>query len=186
MGEKLQSHEQHHQPEQHASSQERKHLEELHEKGRKAEHEPKDAIESIKKSIEQTAISGKEYASKGQEHKNHHQYGITKQLKADTYKRTLRKAQAHLSRSERSFSKIIHRPVIERTSDIAAKTVARPSGILFGGICAFLGTLFVLLISKRSGFSYNYLLFALMFISGYVIGLILELIFRVLRKSSRP
>lgn len=95
-------------------------------------------------------------------------------------KKFLEKTQKQLSTTDRAFSKIIHRPAIEKASDIGSKTVARPSGILFGGVGAFIGSLVVFIISKRSGFTYNYILFVLIFICGYMMGLLIELVYRLL------
>ena len=187
MKEKLQ----HHSPEQHRSqeretSQERTKAEKLREKATKAEHTPKDNIESIQRSIEATAISGKEY-SIGEKEKAtpHTPLFVTKRLKNDAYKKLIKKTQSHLSKPERNFSKFIHRPAIERVSEAASKTVARPSGILFGGLAAFLASLFLLIISKRAGFTYNYLFFFIVFVGGYFSGLLIEAVYRLVRKPPR-
>lgn len=167
------------------SSQEKKLLEELQKKAERADNKPKDSIESIKKSIESSAVSGKEYSIGEKQPKPSSQtYGASRQLKDQAFTRTLKKAQRQLSAPERTFSKIIHTPLIEKTSDVAAKTIARPSGILLGSICAFIATTMVLVISKRSGFTYNYLLFFLVFVAGHIAGTAIELVIRSIKKSS--
>ncbi len=172
----------HHGSAEHQTDHERKHLKELQEKAEKTNEISQDSIESIKRSIESTAVSGKEYGVGEKETKqNHTTHGITKHLKKDAYKRVLKKTQSHLSAPERTFSKAIHNPTVDKVSDVASKTVARPSGILFGGIGAFVGSLVIFYVSKRSGFSYNYLLFLLVFIGCYFIGLIFELFYRLTR-----
>jgi hypothetical protein len=167
-------------------SQERSHAEKLKENAAKAEHAPKDNIEAIQKSIESTAISGKEL-SIGEKEKpvSSSPLFVTRKLKNDAYKRLMKKTQSHLSKSERSFSKVIHRPAVEKTSEIASKTIARPSGILFGGIAAFVATVFLLIVSKRAGFTYNYLFFFLVFVGGYFVGLIAELLYRLVKHPER-
>lgn len=187
MNEKLQ----HHSPEQHHNhevdrSQERAKAEKLQDKATKAEHAPKDNLESIKQSIEATAISGKEY-SIGEKEKTTSQSPlfVTKRLKNDAYKKLIKKTQSHLTKPERNFSTFIHRPSIEKASDVASKTIARPSGILFGGIAAFVASVFLLVISKRAGFTYNYLFFFLVFVGGYFSGLLIELVYRLIRKPTR-
>jgi hypothetical protein len=176
-----------HQPSHEADrSHERSHAEKLKEKAAKAEHAPKDNLEAIQKSIEATAISGKEL-SIGEKEKatSSSPLFITRKLKNDAYKRLIRKTQSHLSAPERSFSKVIHRPVVEKTSDIAGKTVARPSGILFGSMAAFVASLFLVIISKRAGFTYNYLFFFLVFVGGYFLGLLAELFYRLLKRPQK-
>lgn len=166
---------------------EAEHLKQLQEKAKKSEKEPKSSIETIKKSIETAAVSGKEYSvgEKESTKQSSPNYGINKELKASAYKRTLKKARSQLSAPEKTFSRVVHNPIVEKTSDLAAKTVARPSGILIGGIGAFLGTLAILYISKRSGFTYNYLLFLLIFVAFYVLGVTLELVTKATRRFRR-
>lgn len=182
---------QHHSPEHHHDnpererSQEKAHLKELQEKAEHAENIPKDAIESIKKSIESSAVSGKEYGVGEKADKAPSQsLAVTKSLKKTAYKRTLKKVRTQLSAPEKALSTAIHNPTVDKVSEVAGKTVARPSGILFGGIGAFAGSLFLLIISKRSGFTYNYLAFVLIFVAGYFVGLIVELFYRALRGKS--
>lgn len=187
MSEKLQQHSpEHHQQTEAAHSREKAQVEKLKEKAAHAEHAPKDNLESIKQSIESTAISGKEYSIAEKEKPSHHgPHFVTRKLKNDAYKRLLKKTSTHLSKPEKTFSKVIHRPIVEKTSEIAGKTVARPSGILFGGIAAFIATVFLLIVSKRAGFTYNYLFFFLVFIGGYFAGLFVELIYRLIKKPAR-
>jgi hypothetical protein len=60
-------------------------------------------------------------------------------------------------------------------SGATGQTLARPSGLLGGGICALLGSLIYLYLAKHIGFNYNYLLFVLFFGGGFIIGLVIEL-----------
>lgn len=174
--------ERHHNPEKH-DDRSAEHLKELQERAKHAESKSGDEIESIKKSIESNAVSGKEYSVGERETHPSHSYGVTKQLKRDAYRKTLHKAQTHLRGPEKAFSKVIHKPAVERVSDIGAKTVARPGGLLLGGITAFVASIVVLFIAKRSGFTYNYLLFLIVFAGGYLLGVVLEAIIGAFRKA---
>ncbi len=177
-------HHNHHVEHEHKQDAER--LKALQETAEKAEHHAKDNIESIKRSIEQSAVSGKEISTTEKETTDQTPtYGVNKELKAGAYKRVLKKTQKQLSTPERGLSRVIHTPAIEKVSDVTAKTIARPTGILFGGIGAFIGTLILLYISKRSGFAYNYLAFLIIFVSFYLIGSILELVVRGTRKAAK-
>ena len=169
----------------HESREQAERLKHIHEKGEKAENEARNNIEAIQKSIEESAVSGKEYSTAEKETPQNTVYGVNKELKSTAYKRVLKKTQSQLSTPEKTLSKVIHNPIVEKTSDVAAKTVARPSGILFGGIGAFIGTLILLYISKRSGFTYNYLVFVLLFIACYILGVIIELLAKSVRKVSK-
>lgn len=148
-------------------------------------HEKKTDLESIKKSIESTAVSGKEYSVLEKESTDKgSSLANTKQLKKSAYHKIIKQAQLHLSGSEKNFSKFIHKPSVEKISDVSSKTIARPTSLLFGSIFAFIASLIFYFVSKRSGFEYNYILFSLMFIGGYFVGLIFETIFWLFRKPS--
>ena len=149
-----------------------------HEKGTEASKDLVNNIDQIKQSIEASALSKDQYNSGNSETKQPHTYRITKQIKQDAYQRTLKHAQKHMSKTEKAFSKTIHNPVVEKVSDVGAKTIARPSGLLFGSLLAFISSTAVLYISKHNGFKYNFLFFAIIFIGGYFCGLILELFYK--------
>lgn len=109
----------------------------------------------------------------------------SRELKSIMRNRTLVRIRHHLSAPEKVFSRVIHQPLIDSASETAGKTIARPSGILSGGICALLGSSILLYISKHYGYRYNYLVFLAFFVGGFVIGLIVELLVAILRKGSK-
>ena len=102
--------------------------------------------------------------------------GSQQAMKEDAYKHTLQKTRRHLTKTERRFSKVAHNAAVEAVSAAAAQTVARPSGLLGGGICAFLGSLIVLYYAKHYGFHYNYGLVLILFVGGFAVGMLLELL----------
>lgn len=101
--------------------------------------------------------------------------GMQQSLKTNAYDRTLRSVQQKLPKPARIFSQTVHNKTVEAISNATAKTVARPSGILGGSICAFIGSVILLYYSKHYGFTYNYLLFLLLFVGGFFIGAIIEM-----------
>lgn len=189
MSEKVSHHSpEHHQPrhEQESRHEQAEKLKHIQEKAERAEHTSQDNLDQIKQSIEAAAVSGKEYSRAEKETpRQTTQHGVNKALKASAYRRVIKKTQSQLSTPERTLSRTIHNPAVEKASEVAAKTVARPSGILFGGIGAFAGTVIVLFISKRVGFTYNYSLFFLLFLGGYILGIVLEFILRSIKKLGR-
>lgn len=100
---------------------------------------------------------------------------VNKELHQAARDRALNNIQRKLPLPQRTFSKFIHTSTIKNVSAASAATVTRPSGMLGGSIFAFLGSLLFYWLSKRTGFSYNYLLFILFFVGGFVVGLVLEL-----------
>jgi hypothetical protein len=99
---------------------------------------------------------------------------VTKQQKEDEYNHTLSRVQSHMSAPSRAFSKVIHLPVIERTSDIAASTVARPNAILAGGIFAFVITGSVYLLARAFGYQLSGFETIGSFIVGFLIGILYD------------
>lgn len=155
-------------------------------KAESARHEHAENIGEIRSRIESAAKAKHEHAPHKPEHHARPERDqtvlVNAELKDMAYRRTLRRTQAKLSAPDRTLSKVIHHPVVEAVSEVAGKTVARPSGILAGGIFAFIGSSAFLWIARHYGYEYNYLLFALFFIGGFFVGLLLELFIRVASK----
>jgi hypothetical protein len=115
----------------------------------------------------------------------HHQPALASaELKKLAGERTLTSIRKHLSVPERTMSKIVHQPVVEGLSEVGSKTVARPSGILVGGILASLGNAVVLYICRHYGYTYNFFLFAIFFAGGFALGLLIELMWRLIHRPT--
>lgn len=170
------------------SAESQKHLERLQERAEQAEKDPiQKHIESLSRSVEQQAVSGKELNVGDKTTESSAQaFGATKHLKADAYKKTLKNIRSNLSAPQRAFSKVIHQPVIDSISNAAGKTVARPSSLLGAGFGALLGSAVLLYVSKHNGFTYNYAVIFFLFIGGFFVGALVELLVKILfrRRSS--
>ena len=94
--------------------------------------------------------------------------------------------QNQLPSSSRKFSKFIHNPVVEKTSEMLSSTIARPSGILGAGIVGFIGFAVVLYFAKRNGFALpsNSSLFVLVLVGGWICGLLVEALVKTVKKIS--
>lgn len=132
-------------------------------------------LEKIRELAKAEANEAKKVVSEQAEDETDSLLGVQHSLKATAYERTLARIQHKLPRAARAFSRIAHSPVVDKVSAVSAQTVARPSGVLGGGICAFLGSLIALYYSKHYGFKYNYLLLLFLFVAGYLVGATLEL-----------
>jgi hypothetical protein len=179
-----------HTPEHHYKSAETVHKkpESAHHNVEKTKDEIDRTIESLKNIAEKQAISSSELKTKEstQEEKPHH-IRLTKNIKQSAYKKTLKNVQKQLPPTQRTFSKIIHKPVIDNISNVASKTVARPTGILSGGVGALAGSITLYYLSKQYGFVYNFLVYFLLFIAFYCAGILIELLIKFiisLRKKS--
>ncbi len=100
--------------------------------------------------------------------------GTVQALKGDAFKRSLKTVRAKLPAPARAFSKIIHNETVDTISNVGAQTIARPSGVLGGGIVAFAGSLILLYVSKHYGFRYNYLVMIILFVAGFAAGSLIE------------
>ncbi|MGZ6004993.1 MAG: hypothetical protein ACXWLH_02480 [Candidatus Saccharimonadales bacterium] len=150
-----------------------------------AKAEKKINVEAIHEKIEKDAKSAHETRVDKTEIKNDAEhYLVTKGLKEEAFKRNLQRARKQMSASSRTFSKVIHQPVIDAVSKVGEKTIARPTGILTGAIVALAGSSYLLYTAKHYGFQYNYLVVFILLGGGYLAGLIIELLifgFRRLR-----
>ncbi len=165
-----------------------KHLEKLREQAEQAERDPlQKHVESLAKSAEAQAVSGKEFNVGDKQGEDTAQtFGVQKELKIDSYKRTLRKIRSALPLHERAMSRVVHQPVVETVSNAASKTIARPSGFLGGAVIAFLGTSLFLYMAKHYGYSYNYAVLFMLFVGGFATGLLIELLVKLtFKRSSR-
>lgn len=100
--------------------------------------------------------------------------GISKKEKTASYKKHMKQVQAELPPAERAFSKIIHAPIVEKTSEFIGGTVARPNAILSGAVVAFILVLAVYLVAKNLGYVLSGFETIGAFIIGWVIGVLYD------------
>lgn len=110
---------------------------------------------------------------------------VNRELKQITLRRELQQIRRKLPLPQRILSQTIHQPAVRIASEAASKTVSRPSGLLGGGLVAFLGTTGYLYLARHIGFTYNYLIFLLLLAGGFILGLTLELLVHVATGSHR-
>jgi hypothetical protein len=140
-------------------------------------------LDKIQASIHEKAISGKDITIERHQTDTQPVLGLQRELKSAAYQKTLLKVQTKLNPAERSLSKVIHQPFIESASDIGSKSVARPSGILGGGVVALIGSGLLLYMAKHYGFEYNYFVFIALFLAGFFVGLGIELLVKAVRRK---
>jgi hypothetical protein len=103
-------------------------------------------------------------------------FGAHHALKTNAFDQSMKRIRRKLPAPARAFSKVAHNDVVETISSVGAQTIARPSGLLGGSLCAFIGSASLLYAAKHYGFRYNYLVFVLLFAGGFMIGSLLELL----------
>ena len=98
----------------------------------------------------------------------------TKAKRQEAYDHTMTEMRSHLSPAGRTFSTIIHNPVVERVSDVTGKTIARPNAILAGSATAFFVVLGVFLVTRHYGYPLSGSETILAFALGWVLGLVFD------------
>lgn len=94
--------------------------------------------------------------------------------KMANYRITMRNLQSGFSPAARNFSKFIHAPAVEKASEIAAKTIMRPSITLGATITSMLVGGFFYFVAKRYGYALSGSEFVLTLATGALLGLGVE------------
>lgn len=108
---------------------------------------------------------------------------VNHELKSMSLQRSLRNIRRRLNAPEKVLSKLMHQPLVDKTSEVAARTIARPAGILGGALTAFIGTSVLLWTAKHYGYKYNLTFFFLLFVAGFLVGSLIELAWRLSHRS---
>ncbi len=154
---------------------------------KKTVHEHKKNIEKITKTVETSAVTSEELKKKTateQPAKTSGKYKVSKELRKNSLNQSLKSVRKELNFYQKPLSRIVHNDAVEAISEISEKTIARPSGLLFGGIASFATSLVVLIVCRYYGYEYNYLVGLISFPVGFAAGLILEFITKPLRRRS--
>jgi hypothetical protein len=147
-----------------------------------ARHEHQEHIGEIRQAVEQKAISGKEISLAENANTSPQPAFINRELQRLSFNRNLIRIRKRLSPVEKAASKLIHQPVVHKISEISEETIARPSGLLGGGILGLVGSSLLLYMAKHYGFEYNYLAFFILFAAGFALGLLTELVTKLARR----
>ena len=128
---------------------------------------------AIRHEVKEQAISGAEY-SKPQSEKRQPKPIHTKADKLHSFNTIMHHARAQMSKPEKTFSKFVHSPAVEKTSEILGNTVARPSGVLGASVAAFIGLLSVYSVARFAGFQLSGSEMPLLLLAGFGSGLFIE------------
>lgn len=100
----------------------------------------------------------------------------SKEVQEERFDKTMSTVQAQMSTPSRTFSKVIHSPTIEKASEVAGNTVARPNAILSGAVVAFLFTLGVYVIARSNGYPLSGAESIAAFALGWLCGLAFDFV----------
>lgn len=163
---------------QHESIERERNLAKHHEKAAEnARNVHEDSIDKILKTIEKEAETTEDI-------KKHHlpknekapdtTFVIGSELRDRTLHQEIKHIQKQLPPLQKSFSKVVHNPVIDTLSEVSSKTLGRPSGLLSGGAASLIVSSLALFISRYYGYRYNFLVGLLAFVGGFFLGLLIE------------
>lgn len=110
---------------------------------------------------------------------------IDKSVKTMRMRQNLAHVQTKLKPSDKRLSEAVHQPLVQLISEAAGKTIARPSGLLGGGLVAFLGGLVYQLLTRHYNLSYDFFFFALFFGAGFILGVVAEYLLTLLHRVRR-
>lgn len=131
-------------------------------------------------------IKSPEYTATAEAEKqlpNNEQTPTGKKQQEASFKRTMREAQKHMSGAQRTFSKVIHTPAIEKSSDIIGATIARPDALLSGAVFAFLAVLSLYITARYVGFALSGFETIGAFLIGWLVGVIFDILRNTFRKG---
>lgn len=100
------------------------------------------------------------------------------------YRHTLKSLQGHLKPVSKSFSKFIHTPAVEKTSEVLEKTVMRPSVTLGASLTALVVGGVFYFTARSYGFRLSGSEFLVSLLVGGILGALLEGLVKLFRKSS--
>lgn len=154
------------------------------------EHSPENQVERVERAREDAheALRGKERGGaekkRGGEPTANAVRKVTKREKDVAYEKTLKEIRSQMSAPSRTFSKIIHAPMVEKTSEVVGGTIARPNAILAGSLSALLLVSGVYIVAKTYGYPLSGFETIGAFIVGWMAGLMIDY-FRVMTSGGR-
>ena len=98
----------------------------------------------------------------------------TKQQLKYSFDRSMTAIRKDMSPASRTFSKIIHNPVVDKVSDAVRNSIARPNLIIAGGLGTLILCSAVYLVAKNYGYILSGFEAIGTFILGWAIGAIIE------------
>lgn len=133
--------------------------------------EAKSKVEALEQAISVESGSAEKKRRESSAAPAQRRHGVVSKRERDaSYKQHLKQIHSDMPAVQRSFSKFIHNPVVEKTSEVVGSTVARPNSILAGAVVAFFAVLAVYLIAKHYGYPLSGFETIGAFIAGWVIG----------------
>lgn len=110
----------------------------------------------------------------------------TKATRDAAFNKTMKAIRKDMNPVERTFSKVIHNPVISKASDAVGSTIARPNLILAGALGTLILCSAVFIVAKIYGYAIDGFWAIGTFIAGWAIGAVIEFARVGLKNSQKP
>ena len=157
-------------------------LQELEKQGEKGQENKAERLEQARDQIEHQAEAEPEPDTSEQSKDTRPASRLDKEV---SYRHTMQTLQRHMSPATRRFSKVIHNPTVDKVSEVAGKTILRPSITVgaTGAALLFGGTLYIA--ARFYGFTLSGSEFVLALLLGGLVGLLFEGAYKGLRAFGR-
>jgi len=99
---------------------------------------------------------------------------VTKQTREAAYNEIMKLVRTELNGPSRLFSKVIHAPFVERSSEVIGGTLARPNAIMAGSTTALILVLAVYILARTFGYRLSGFETIGAFLFGWAVGLIYD------------
>jgi hypothetical protein len=109
---------------------------------------------------------------------------VTKKEREASYEATMKHVRSEMSLPSRAFSKVIHAPVVEKSSEVIGSSFARPNAVLAGSASALILVSLTYVIARTFGYRLSGFETIGAFVLGWVIGLIYDY-FKVMAFGNR-
>lgn len=98
----------------------------------------------------------------------------TKADKQAVYRQTMAHIQKSMSAPSRAFSRVIHTPFVERSSDVLGSSLARPNAILAGSFSALLLVSIMYVVARTFGYQLSGFESIGAFVIGWIAGILFD------------
>jgi hypothetical protein len=99
---------------------------------------------------------------------------ITNDEKKASYKKTMSVIQSEMKAPSRSFSKVIHTPFVEKSSEVLGSSLARPNAILAGSFTSLVLVMGIYVVARTFGYQLSGFETIGAFVIGWIIGIIFD------------
>ena len=99
---------------------------------------------------------------------------VSKKEREASYQATMAQIRSEMNAASRAFSKVIHAPVIEKSSEVIGTSFARPNAVLAGSSCALVLVTLTYVTARTFGFQLSGFETIGAFLLGWAVGIIYD------------